>query len=87
VAVTRGRSFLFAYIYTGRQFELRLGILTRKTIRATWYSPRDGRTLPAGVFPDRGLRNFTPPEGLEFQKDWVLVPDDNSKHFPAPGAT
>jgi hypothetical protein len=85
VAITRGRSYLFAYVYSGRQFELRLGMLTGKTIRATWYGPRDGRTLPAGVFPNRGVRKFTPPEGLGIHKDWVLVLDDNLKHFPAPG--
>jgi len=73
-------------------------ILTGKTYRAWWYNPRNGTPTLIGEFPrteagdresdvHRGdiSREFNPPSHGP-GNDWVLVVDDASRNFPAPGA-
>lgn len=51
---------------------------------ASWVYPRNGTSQRIGAFPNAGTREFTPQyEGLG--SDWVLVLDDASKNYPAPG--
>lgn len=85
VAVTRGLSYLFAYTYSGRPIQLKLGVLTGKELKAWWYSPRDGKSQSAGKLPNRGVHTFTPPVSGETVNDWVLVLDDAAKGYAAPG--
>jgi hypothetical protein len=86
VAATRGVSYLFAYTYTGRPFQIRLGVLSGRRLRGFWYSPRDGSVRPLGVFPNEGVRIFTPPGVPGPGNDWVLALDDESRRFPVPGS-
>jgi hypothetical protein len=71
--------------------------LTGKVARAYWYDPRKGTSVLIGDFPktesgDRPsdvrrldvTREFTPPSSGT-GNDWVLVVDDASKNYPAPG--
>jgi hypothetical protein len=53
---------------------------------AWWFNPRTGQATGIGSFENKGERLFTPPEPGEMS-DWVLVLDDASKGYPAPGAT
>ncbi len=76
VLASRGRSYAFAYTYTGRPFTVKLGKISGRQIRAQWYSPRDGGFTPAGTFPNRGERRFDPPGETAPGNDWVLVLDD-----------
>ena len=87
VIATRGASYLFAYTYTGRPFQVRMGVITGTQVQAWWYSPRDGSAQRIGAFASRGLRTFTPPGQPGDGNDWVLVLDDVSKKFPPPGAS
>src|SRR5262249_37482172 len=84
VVATRGASYLLAYIYTGRPFDVRMGLIAGKTVRASWYSPRDGSTRPIGTFSNQGVRRFTPPGTPGAGNDWVLMIDDVSKNFALP---
>jgi hypothetical protein len=81
VSATRGRAFAFYYTFTGAPFTARLGIISGAELRAWWYNPRTGEALEIGRFPNRGERIFTPHAG----EDAVLVLDDASAGFPAPG--
>jgi hypothetical protein len=83
VVATRGAAYLFAYVYTGRPFELRMGAISGKQVNASWYSPRDGKAQSIASFANQGVRKFTPPDTAN---DWVLVLDDASRKFAAPGA-
>ena len=83
VIATRGRGYLFAYSYTGRPFQIRMGAISGKQVRASWYSPRDGSVQPIGLFPNDGVRTFTPPGVPAAGNDWVLVLDDSSQRFGA----
>lgn len=76
VLASRGKSYAFAYTYTGRPFTLKLGATAGKQIKAQWYSPRDGAFTPAGSFANRGTRRFDPPGEAKPGNDWVLVLDD-----------
>ena len=84
ISATRGDGYLFVYSAQGRRFSVRPGRVSGERIKAWWYNPRSGSAQAAGEFDNRQTREFTPPsEG--FGSDWVLVLDDASKSFAAPG--
>jgi hypothetical protein len=85
VIATRGVSYLFAYSYTGRAFQIRMGTISGAKVHACWYNPRDGSAQSLGSFANRGIETFTPPGGAREVNDWVLILDDEGKRFPAPG--
>ena len=62
-----------------------MGAISGKQVRASWYDPRDGSSRPIGTFANQGVRKFTPPGMPGAGNDWVLVLDDASKNFGAPG--
>ncbi|HEY3838535.1 MAG TPA: glycoside hydrolase family 140 protein [Bryobacteraceae bacterium] len=75
VEATRGSRYLFAYTYTGKPFRVKLGALKGATVRAAWYSPRNGSQHTIGTFKNQGIREFTPPGKPEPGNDWVLILD------------
>ncbi len=79
VLVTRGNDYLFAYIYTGRDFTLKMGNITGKKVKAWWYNPRTGKATKAGNYKNNGSISFNPPGEKANGNDWVLVLDDASK--------
>jgi len=81
LAATRGVSHAFVYAYSGRPFEVRLGTITGKTVRAWWFDPRTGSSRDIGTFPNRGSRRFTPPGSPAPGNDWALVLDDPAADF------
>ena len=85
VIATRGRDYAMVYTYTGRPFEVRLGVISGATLRAWWYNPRDGSAQSAGLVPNTGVKRFVPPGQAAEGNDWVLVLDDVAKRFPPPG--
>lgn len=87
VTATRGKSYLFAYTYSGRPFQLRLGAVSGDKVKAWWYDPRTGKAESIGVMTNGGTKEFTPPGAPGPGNDWVLVLDDSSKQYPAPGLT
>jgi hypothetical protein len=86
VIATRGDDYACAYTYTGRPFEIRMGVIRGARVRAWWYSPRDGSVREIGTFRNSGITGFTPPGTPGPGNDWALVLDDVAAHFPAPGA-
>lgn len=85
VIATRGRSYAFAYTWTGRSFKVRLGVLTGSHVRAWWYDPRTGKAQVIGRFVNRGTRMFDPPGNPAPGNDWVLVLDDDDGKPSPPG--
>ncbi len=82
-------SYAFIYTATGRKLKIRqidgpYPKLSGKTIRAWWYDPRTGSATAIGEFEKTGFHDFTPPSSGP-GNDWVLVLDDASENFPAPG--
>jgi hypothetical protein len=79
VAASRGTNYAFVYSYTGAPFTMRLGLIAGRSVKANWFSPRDGGTTPAGTFANRGERRFDPPGDSKPGNDWVLVLDGIAK--------
>ncbi|NJO70267.1 MAG: hypothetical protein HC830_14170 [Bacteroidetes bacterium] len=52
---------------------------------AWWYNPRNGSAIKIGIFSNKGTQTFLSPNPGEIL-DWVLVLDDVSKKYPAPGS-
>jgi hypothetical protein len=86
-ASTRDSAGTYAMVYApvGRTFSVRMTAITGPSVKAWWFNPRSGAATLIGTFPNTGARAFTPPERGELL-DWVLVLDDESKGYPAPGA-
>jgi hypothetical protein len=79
VAASRGKSYAFAYSYTGAPFTMKLGAIAGRQVKASWYSPRDGAFTPIASFANRGERRFDPPGETRAGNDWVLVLDGTDK--------
>ena len=82
----RGNDYLFVYLPAANRITLQMGKISGKEVQAWWYSPRDGKAVSIGTFPNEGKKQFTPPAGPDRGSDWVLVVDDLSKKYPAPGS-
>jgi len=84
---TRDQDGTFAMIYVpvGRKFTVRLDVIKGKEVVAWWYNPRNGEARQIEKYSNTGTQTFntpTPGENL----DWILVLDDASKKYPAPGS-
>jgi hypothetical protein len=84
---TRDAEGAYAMVYApiGRAFAVRMSAITGPRVKAWWFDPRTGRATEIGTFANTGERTFTPPDAGELL-DWVLVLDDASKTYPAPGS-
>ena len=85
-SATKDRMGSYAMVYTelGEPFTVDLSALSGDEVRAWWFDVRSGRSFEIGRFPKQGSRRFVPPTSGR-GNDWVLVLDDCSKAYPAPG--
>jgi hypothetical protein len=85
---TRDTEGTYAMVYApvGRAFKVRMDVIRGAPVRAWWFNPRDGKATAIGTFENQGVREFTPPDPGELL-DWVLVLDDASRKYPAPGTS
>ncbi len=80
-------SYAMVYAPIGRTFSVKKEMLKTERLVAWWYCPRTGKARKAGKFTnDGGALAFTPPAPGE-ALDWVLILDDATKKYPAPGKT
>jgi hypothetical protein len=70
------------YLPTTHSVTVRLDKLSG-AVKAYWFDPRTGAASDAGSYANSGTQSFTPPSN---GPDWVLVLDDASQGFGAPGA-
>jgi hypothetical protein len=84
---TRDADGTYAMVYApvGRPFTVRMDAIAGPKVKAWWFNPRTGAATAIGTFANTGQREFVPPDRGEML-DWVLVLDDESKNYPAPGA-
>jgi len=83
---TRDEEGTYAMIYVpvGRKFSVKMDVIKGKIVTAWWYNPRNGKATKIGKFSNAGQQAFIPPTHGE-ALDWILVLDDASKKYPAPG--
>lgn len=84
VVATRGDGYAFIYFPTGWTAEIILDKIGAESLTAYWYDPHNGDSKLVGTLQGTGTRKFTPPSGGR-GNDWILVLDDTSKGFNAPG--
>jgi hypothetical protein len=85
IQATRGEHYAMLYIPTGKNLSVNLERIAGDEIKAWWYNPRTGEAEVNGTFTKKGTREFDPPGKPTRGNDWVLVLDDASQNFPAPG--
>ncbi len=83
---TRDEAGTYAMIYVpaGRKFSVRMDAIKGKDVVAWWFNPRNGEAKEIARYSNTGTQTFntpTPGENL----DWILVLDDASKKYHAPG--
>jgi hypothetical protein len=79
-----GGHYAMIYAPVGRKFAVRMDKLAGPTVKAWWFDPRTGAATVAGEFLNEGEREFLSPTPGEVV-DWVLVLDQSSQGFGAPG--
>jgi hypothetical protein len=78
-------TYAMVYVPVGRKFSVRMDVIQGKEVNAWWYNPRNGSSKLIGKFANTGTKEFFSPEPGE-STDWILVLDDASKNYPAPGS-
>lgn len=86
IVATRGDGYMLIYTPQGRPFTVRFGQLAAALLTAWWFNPRSGSAVEIGQCRNSGEREFTPFSLGGFGADAVLVLDDVTKGFGAPGA-
>jgi hypothetical protein len=85
ILVTRGKDYLMAYTYSGREFTIQMGKIAGEKVNAWWYDTRTGEACSIGDYDNTGTVSFDPP-GIEYNgNDWVLVLDNTERKFSPPG--
>jgi hypothetical protein len=81
-AISSDHNLMIAYLPIGHAITVQLSRMAGKTLRAWWFNPSTGKAILIGTFLSSGSREFLPASN----KDWLLVIDNESKHFLRPGA-
>jgi hypothetical protein len=76
------KSYAMIYLPQNKPVKIDLAKVSGSTKNVWWYDVRTGKASPSKSVKGSGVQSFTPPKE---QKDWVLVIDDASKGFKAPG--
>jgi hypothetical protein len=79
-ARTSDGATIIIYLPVAHEITVDLTQVAGNRTQAWWFDPRTGKSRDAGLFPAGATQRFTPPA----EGDWVLVLDDDAKHFPAP---
>lgn len=74
---------VMVYLPGGQTPTVVMSKVSGSSAKCWWYNTRTGGSTLIGTYSTTGTRNFTTPDG----NDWVLVLDDTSKGFPAPGTS
>jgi len=77
-------SYAMVYAPVGRKFIVRMDVIKGNEVVAWWFNPRNGEATMIGKYSNTGTQTFNTPSPGE-NLDWILVLDDASKKYPAPG--
>ena len=87
IRATRGDGYALIYTPSGSTITVNMEIISGNNVDAWWYNPKTGEATRIGTFPNKGTKSFQPNGGHQRGNDWVLVLDDESKGYGAPGRT
>jgi hypothetical protein len=85
IVATRDEQGAYAMIYLpqNKPVTLNLTPLTGETKKSWWYNPRTGKAIAGTILKNKTTETFTPPPT---GNDWILVIDDASRNYTAPGS-
>lgn len=84
IQATRGKDYIFIYSAQGKKFTVNTNKISGTEIISYWYNPRNGEVKEAGRSQKKSQQEFVPPTS-GYGQDWVLIIDDVSKNYVAPG--
>jgi hypothetical protein len=73
IAVTRGKDWVLAYTWNGRNISLDINKLALRDYKASWFDPRNGELSEIGTYKNEGTASFNPPGEQKNGNDWVLI--------------
>jgi hypothetical protein len=76
--------YAMVYVPVGRRFSVKMDVIKGSEVVAWWYNPRNGEASKIGKYKNTGTQTFNTPAPGE-SLDWILVLDDESANFKAPG--
>jgi hypothetical protein len=77
-------SYAMIYLPVGTTLGVNTASLTGKRLAAWWFNPRTNASTAIGTMDKLPVMRFTPPQ-TGGENDWVLVLDDATKKYSAPG--
>ena len=78
-------TYMMIYAPVGRKFTVNMKLLKGDKVNGWWFNPRNGKATKIGTFDNNmSERTFISPDKGEMI-DWILVLDDASCKYPAPG--
>jgi hypothetical protein len=84
IAATQGDGYVFIYLPSNQEVIVEFSQIRGDAFRVWWYNPRTGEAAWIQDITGHPRESFrVPVSGV----DWVLVIDDASRDFPAPGKT
>jgi hypothetical protein len=75
------------YLPTGKPVTVHLNKIGGQKIKAWWYNPKDGAATEIGAFVGTADKEFVPTGETGRGHDVILVLDEASKNWDAPGAS
>lgn len=84
IQATRGKDYIFVYSAQGKPFSVSTSSISGSEFNYYWYSPKNGDVRSSGKIAKRETLEFTPPSS-GYGHDWVLILDDASRNYSAPG--
>lgn len=85
IRATMGNGYAFIFTSQGDNLNVNLDNIPWEQSTGWWYNPRDGHSIRIDNVPNSGNYAFDLPDGTGRDHDWVLVIDDASKGWGAPG--
>ena len=78
-------TYFMAYLPAGQRVAVDLSALLSATSIAWWFNPRNGKAERIGTFETQTQQLFQPPYADASGRDWILVIDDATQNYGAPG--
>ena len=85
MTATRGKDYAMVYLPTGDKVKVNLEMFTSSKLKTWWFHPATGKAFDNGTIDKKPGEVFDAPGDSERGNDWVLVIDDATKEFVAPG--
>jgi hypothetical protein len=80
--VDANKTYAMIYLPQNKAVQIDLSKVSGAKKNAWWYDVRNGKAIAIASPGNKGTKSFTPPKN---GVDWVLVIDDASKNYGAPG--